>query len=34
MTEGLKPELEGIRAGVLTVSDRVAGGIRDDARLR
>jgi molybdenum cofactor synthesis domain-containing protein len=31
MTEGLKPELEGIRAGVLTVSDRVAGGIRDDA---
>ena len=31
MTEGFKPELEGIRAGVLTVSDRVAGGIRDDA---
>jgi len=31
MTERLKPELEGIRAGVLTVSDRVAGGIRDDA---
>jgi molybdenum cofactor synthesis domain-containing protein len=31
MTEGLKSELEGIRAGVLTVSDRVAGGIRDDA---
>jgi molybdenum cofactor synthesis domain-containing protein len=31
MTEGLRPELEGIRAGVLTVSDRVAGGIRDDA---
>ena len=31
MTERLKPELEGIQAGVLTVSDRVAGGIRDDA---
>ena len=31
MTEGFEPELEGIRAGVLTVSDRVAGGVRDDA---